>query len=598
MLAYFVDQRPDELFYSMICRYKDHTLSDHRMINRELFGAGKNIPSNIFYPHHLGNFHKSIGKNMSLSSEDIIENHTVLPQYFRFASLEKIATIKKDLLKNKPLTIFHRTKSKTTALRFCPECLKEDLSIYHEPYWHLSHNVNEFIRLCIKHNCHLETWYPPKEKLKIVNFHSAKALAKITILSRFNDNPFLLKISQKMVSLLQSKDPINKNEIISKAIQKGIIKDSNRRISLIKSNFNEFKTEIKNLDEKYFEQLEHALVNKGFLSKVFSGEHPLLFTLFECLIERLPDNVIRFERPFTCINKICPNYGHPALRQESSFNRTLTLYPFKNLPLVHCQDCGMIYRANDLITENKKYWRIEYGELFTSRVYNYLNKGYSLSEISRSVRMGCDQLKILIACDFKRIIIQKERISHEESLKIKSRKRSVWKNELASKSFVSISTSRQKLYSIYRWLLTHDKDWIISINKSYAKKKGSHKTKMTLAEEDHFYFDLMVKRKAEFLANDVQKRLIKTLFLLMPEFSHIKVRYKLLPKCEKFINEKCESAFDYKLRQLKRYIQKNTGNLNFGRNFLFNRFGLIVRNLNERELNEVNTTLRPIGYKI
>ena len=598
MIAYFVDQRPDELFYSMICRYQDHTLSDYWTINRELFGSGENISTNVFYPHHLGNFQNSIGKNISLSSEDIIENHTTLSQYFRFISKDKASAIKKDLIENKPLTVFHRTKSKTLALKYCPECLKEDLSTYNEPHWHLSHNVNEFIRLCVKHNCHLENWYPPEEKLKIVNFHSAKALAKIKEPPRFNENHFLLKISQKMVSLLDNKETINKNEIISKAIRKGIIKDSNSRICIIKSQFDEFKAEIKKLDEKYFEQMEHALANQGFLNKVFSGEHPLLFVLFECLIERSPDNLRQFGRAFTCINKICPNYCQPALRPESPFNHTLTLYPFCKLPLVHCQECGMIYRADGQVTKNKKYWRIEYGELFTSRVYNYLNKGCSLSEISRSVEMCWTHLKNLIACDFKRIISQKERMPHEEFLKIRTTHRSTWKNELASKSFISISTSRNKILPTYRWLLIHDRDWIINFNKSYIKRKGGHKSKMTLAEEDQIYFDLLIKRKAEFLAKDVPKRLVKMLFLLLPEFTKIRVRYKLLPKCEKFLNENCESSFDYKLRQIKRYIQKDAGNLNFGRTFLFNRFGLLVRNLTEKELNEVNTILRPIGYKI
>lgn len=599
MIAYFVDPRPDELFYSIICRYKDHTLSGHWMINEDLFGAGKNIPSNIFYPHHLGNFYNSIGKHFSLTPEDIIQNHTVLPQYFRFTSQEKADRIKRDLIENKPLTIFHRTKSKTTTLKFCPKCLTEDLSTYHEPYWHLSHNTNEFIRICVKHNCFLESWTPPEDKLKMVNLHSAKSLAKIKILPRFNDNPLLLKISEKMVSLLHDTESINKEEIISKAIQKGIIKYSSSKICIVKSQFNEFKVEIRKLDEKYFEQLEHALVNQGFLNKVFSGEHPLLFVLLECLIERLPNKLLRFGDPFKCINKICPKYGQPALHPKSLFNRALKLYPFNGLALIHCKACGMIYRADFSAAKNKKYWRIEYGELFTSRVYNYLNKGHSLSEISRNVDFGWDQLKTLIACDFKRIISQKEPISPAEFLKNRTRHRSIWKNELASKSFISISKSRKKLHPTYKWLLTHDKDWMINFNKSYTKRKGGHSSKkMTLTEEDSFYLDLLIKKKKEFLANDVQKRLNKTLLLNMDEFIPIRIRHRLLPKCTKFLNAECETPFDYNLRQLRKYIKKNTGVLKFTKTFLFNQFGFIVNRLTYREVKDVNLILNPIGHSI
>lgn len=121
---------------------------------------------------------------------------------------------------------------------------------------------------------------------------------------------------------------------------------------------------------------------------------------------------------------------------------------------------------------------------------------------------------------------------------------------------------------------------------------------MTLTEEDSFYLDLLIKKKKEFLANDVQKRLNKTLLLNMDEFIPIRIRHRLLPKCTKFLNAECETPFDYKLRQLRKYIKKNTGVLKFTKTFLFNQFGFIVNRLTYREVKDVNLILNPIGHSI
>ena len=106
MIGFFPAPYPDELWYSVICRYHIHSgnsCAKHTL--RQLYGDNFSAPSLML----CGSVNTLL---------------TQLPQGF------------------------------LSAMRYCPVCCQEDLQLYGEPYWHRSHQLPD-MRICTKHRCWL-----------------------------------------------------------------------------------------------------------------------------------------------------------------------------------------------------------------------------------------------------------------------------------------------------------------------------------------------------------------------------------------------------------------------------------------------------------
>ena len=158
MINYFPNPYPDELWYSVICRY--HIWSGNidpintireLFYNKEYVDVGTSFPSNSIY---------KIGSQLTaLNIEKIATEHTLFKYAYRLYPLnEKYKML--EMIKSGniqwpgKLCIYHTEKPK---LKYCPLCLKEDTQKYGEPYWHVSHQI-PVIQICKKHKCRLLTY--------------------------------------------------------------------------------------------------------------------------------------------------------------------------------------------------------------------------------------------------------------------------------------------------------------------------------------------------------------------------------------------------------------------------------------------------------
>lgn len=156
MLQYFPTPYPDELWYSVLCRYHVRTGNPTSAATfRELFGGKDHAAVGSFLPN---GFIYEIANQLPegiLDIEEIALNHTLFPYVFRFQPLE----MKQNLLNRTrhgkiDFPIKQSRPYEVAELKSCPVCLREDVERYGEAYWHLSHQI-PYATVCQKHKCRL-----------------------------------------------------------------------------------------------------------------------------------------------------------------------------------------------------------------------------------------------------------------------------------------------------------------------------------------------------------------------------------------------------------------------------------------------------------
>lgn len=150
---------PDEILYSVIARYKRHRNVSNRLIMLELYGREKlpyiDLPAmnNYLLDHSpLGEYY---------DAETLIEEHTLYPFYATFLPQSYRDQLKTMLLENSKIHaygktggVFNDNSLTINELKYCPQCLQEDIDRYGEPYWHRIHQIVG-IKLCPNHHVQL-----------------------------------------------------------------------------------------------------------------------------------------------------------------------------------------------------------------------------------------------------------------------------------------------------------------------------------------------------------------------------------------------------------------------------------------------------------
>lgn len=157
MLHYFPTIYPDELWYSVLCRYHIRTGNPGSAATfRELFEGKDHASIGSFLPS--GAIH-TIAKQLpegTLDTEDIALNHTLFKYIYRLQPLEikqKILEATKSGETDFPIIIVKPYES--LELKSCPLCMREDMEQYGETYWHLKHQI-PYVNVCQKHKCRLK----------------------------------------------------------------------------------------------------------------------------------------------------------------------------------------------------------------------------------------------------------------------------------------------------------------------------------------------------------------------------------------------------------------------------------------------------------
>ena len=158
MISFFPTPYPDELWYSVICRYHVHSgnsCAKHTM--RQLYGDGTYTAS-MMLCGHIVPLLAQLPRGY-LSIKDVILRHTLYPYYARFYSTQRKRSTYAYAFNGSGNAVHRMGISQAsgnhyTVLRYCPVCHQEDFAQYGEPYWHRSHQLPD-MQLCVKHRCWL-----------------------------------------------------------------------------------------------------------------------------------------------------------------------------------------------------------------------------------------------------------------------------------------------------------------------------------------------------------------------------------------------------------------------------------------------------------
>lgn len=140
MIGFFPSPYPDELWYSVICRYHVHSgnyYAKHTM--RQLYGDYFSAPS-LLLCGHIDTLLAQLPQGY-LSARDIVMQHTFYPYYARFFPTQRKRSTYAYAINGNPLAVHRMGISQAngnhcSVMRYCPVCYQEDLQLYGEPYWH------------------------------------------------------------------------------------------------------------------------------------------------------------------------------------------------------------------------------------------------------------------------------------------------------------------------------------------------------------------------------------------------------------------------------------------------------------------------------
>ena len=159
MLTWFPSPYPDELFYSVLCRYYlSSGVKEYYLVKKQLFGTKAGVKMATLYPNAAVHAVLSQLPEGVFDGRDMILHHTPFLYYARMHPQQEREVLLDDLLQGRSKTPTHlwRTFPKGDyALRYCPLCIQEDTKIYGEAYYHVEHQI-PLSSVCVRHRCRLK----------------------------------------------------------------------------------------------------------------------------------------------------------------------------------------------------------------------------------------------------------------------------------------------------------------------------------------------------------------------------------------------------------------------------------------------------------
>lgn len=157
MLNFFPTPYPDELWYSVLCRYHIWSGNHKNQTTRQELFNQNSKSLGIFFPNNTIYYIISQLPEELFDIKEIILNHTLLSYYIRMYPKEKKDELLLGLCNGMaviPTNIWQMTEKNTAIFRYCPLCIKEDKEYIGESYWHREHQL-PLMRACLKHRCRI-----------------------------------------------------------------------------------------------------------------------------------------------------------------------------------------------------------------------------------------------------------------------------------------------------------------------------------------------------------------------------------------------------------------------------------------------------------
>jgi len=491
MPRYFPDLFPDELFYSGCARFSDRVRYPNRKrVLQELFG-GRNVKVSFDLPSHLQTFIDRLSYDHGYTIDILVNQHTLFPMFTPFQPQDRSRKIYEQMI-SEDGTLIHSKMGGSPSynipyLRYCPICVKEDISSFGECYWHRSHQVQGF-EICPKHLVFIEdSTVLTRSIFTNLGPTSAERSIKATSTRIANlNNPLhitLIDVAKDIIYILNhpgiflTPDQFYKqyNNLLAQRdflTQKGCI----RYIELTK-NFIEYYTPelLEHLNCSIYNSQAHNLWLARLL-RVSKGSSPFLHHLLAinflgATAEDIFNQKTKLPTPFgsgpwPCLNPVCSNYNKNCIqsfkiKRSSSENG-------KGVGVFSCV-CGFIYSQNeaDCISSstNLKHTVISYGEVWEAKLKELWDDStITQNRIAQILHMSgqnvtrrARKLQLLIPRKSPTQRGVRPSLNHDVTWY-----RTEWMKLLQNAQDASLTALSRKVPNLYDWLSRNDRDWFLA----------------------------------------------------------------------------------------------------------------------------------------
>lgn len=427
-MYFFPTPYEDELLYSVFARYCVHSGNPNAIQNfDDMFGT-RNVIASIELSGKLDALISNMPINSLYTSDYFIFKHTLFPFLASFVPEERAKEVIQ-IMKNGDVANAYNMLGLTASsishnkyFRFCPECMKEDIKIYGETYWHRLHQVTGAF-ICPKHK---EILYDSTVLMRGAN-RQAYTPANI-------DNCLVKEIDSF------SEDTFKKLLWIAEDIQTILNKEFTFQ-SLKKHKY----IYMENLIEKGFANLNTMVHQKKLRKSIYEfwGEEVLQM----------------LQSPIDC-NKDC-HWLNSLVRDNK-----ITSQPIRHLLVARALGINIV----DLLNNESHYKiGISHKEKWENKLLELCKQDLSIREIAKAldstpktIRKNIDKLGIEPFWKYNgggMFIYQDYRDMDDFKIRQKN-VRERWLDLIEKNPKLSRNNLKKLDEGLYTWLIRHDKEWL------------------------------------------------------------------------------------------------------------------------------------------
>lgn len=408
-LKFFPAPYPDECYYSIFCRYfaRSGSTSNKRTIF-ELFGEAQSLAAFVFLPRRLELVDIWLGADSPVKREKLALDNSCYAYFSTaftrqlFEGMErKIKTGEPDRSLERRIIQKCRRSHWPERLRYCPDCVREDVERYGETYWHRMPQLPG-VEYCLRHGNPIQDSEVTFRQITMAFCPASHALQGLTL----QEDAGKKKYRQRYMAIARDTEWLLRNGLKLEGcrsiarkykelfMEKGLTTVQGVRYpDRIKTAFTEYHGEgfLKQLfqdKENYLYWLDFAFES---VSEHLRPLHHILLMEFlketaQGFFYSVPDNEPYGSGPWPCINKVCCHYGKDGAEKIS-----VTYMNGQTIGHFRCTGCGMKYQRSRPWQEFEEYADhaviLDYGDYWYRKLRECVEaKGLNQAETAKVMK--------------------------------------------------------------------------------------------------------------------------------------------------------------------------------------------------------------------
>ena len=575
-LSFFPTPHPDEILYSVLCRYHIRCgVPSAPQTNLALWG--NRYGKKLFLPDAIENMAGQIPCEANLTAEYFAERTTILPLLKPFLRQSKYDDLFRAMKFGDPdiynivsfskvFTLQHR------YLRYCPECVEIDAKMCGEPYWHRVHQLPG-VYICPIHGVITVESDIKYDDLRNDFYPLLFALSEPAQMYDPDITVKLLDISHDMAWLLQHRYDLQYLEHTDE------LYDNRLRVKEYRAHNG--KTSVKKLAQDIVDYYGRGFLDmldaynsgaciwiKRIIERKQHFQHPLYHMLlmrflsgsvskfFTDAKEKPPEYLPFGISPYPCRNYVCEYHLQDVIQQI-----VITRANGEAQATFSCPHCGFAYRRKGKVPKERQYYGqiniVDYGWKWEKEVTMLLYFDESPYKIARDFH--CDVRTILTFGVERGILPAERRIERNPYIPVDlpqeradfDTQRELYRERWLAAINANPAVTRKELRVLDskadQWLHLHDAGWL------EQNSPPSKKTIPSWADRDDEYLEKITEAIKQILAYPGRPKQVSIAFIgkqagiIKP---HTRLMSDKLPKTKAFIEKNIETLEQWQRRKI------------------------------------------------